>query len=437
MKAQSQKPEEHVTPIASTTTAEPAQSAWRWSMLLQAPHRLGFAAGALLMALSALWWVLVQLLRAASIDVVWAVPPAIAHSVLMCFGFMPMFFLGFLFTAGPKWLGHGPTDARALVRPIATAVVGWLIYLPAVHIDIWLAAAAVALVASSWSVTTWRFFGLVWTSRAADRIHAKVVMFASIVGALTLWGAVVGLVSGQFTLIRVCVLIGIWGFVAMVYVSVAHRMIPFFTANVVPMLNAWRPMWLLGVFVGALSLELVFSVLELVVWPIPVALRWVQVALEIPLAAGLLALAIKWGLMQSLRVRLLAMLHVGFVWLGLTFTLQAVSHLMMLSTDSRMSLGLAPTHALTMGFMGAILIAMATRVSAGHSGRRLVADDYVWCLFWIQQAATTTRLIAAAWPASPPWLTPLAAGLWALAMVLWALRYGHWFGQPRTDGQPG
>lgn len=406
-------------------------------MLLAAPHRLGFAAGALLMAVSAVWWALAQLLRVTAINVAWAVPPAIAHSILMCFGFMPLFFLGFLFTAGPKWLGHGPIDAKVLVRPIAMAVIGWLLYVPSVHIDMQAAAATVALVAASWSTTTLRFCRLVRTSRAADRIHAKVVMFASSAGALALWGVAAGLMLGQFTLARLCVMVGLWGFVAMVYVSVAHRMIPFFTANVVPMLNAWRPMWLLGVFVGALSFELAFAFLELVVWPVPVALRRIQIALEVPLAAGLLALAVKWGFMQSLSVRLLAMLHVGFVWLGLTFALQVVSHLMMLATDGRMSLGLAPTHALTMGFMGAILIAMATRVSAGHSGRRLVADDYVWRLFWIQQAATVVRLIAAAWPASPPWLTPLAASLWALATVLWALRYGHWFGQPRSDGQPG
>ncbi len=406
-------------------------------MLLAAPHRLGFAAGALVMAVSALWWAVTLLLRGASVTVAWTVPPGIAHSTLMCFGFMPLFFLGFLFTAGPKWLGHGPIDAAVLVRPIALAVVGWLLYVPAVHIDAWAAAASVALAAVSWSVTTWRFFLLVRSSQAVDRTHAKVIMLASLAGTLALWGVVFGLAFGQFTLVRACVMVGLWGFVATVYVSVAHRMIPFFTANIVPMLNAWRPMWLLGVFTGTLLFEMVFAVLELFVWPIPNALRMVQVMFEIPLTVGLLALAIRWGLVQSLRVRLLAMLHVGFMWLGVTLALEAISHVMLLFTDGRTSLGLAPTHALTMGFMGAILIAMATRVSAGHSGRRLVADDYVWRLFWIQQAATVVRLAAAMWPGSPSWLTSLAACLWALATVLWAFRYGLWFGQPRSDGQPG
>ena len=131
------------------------------------------------------------------------------------------------------------------------------------------------------------------------------------------------------------------------------------------------------------------------------------------------------------------MLHVGFVWLGLVFVLQAVSHSMLLVTDESRSLGLAPLHALTMGFMGATLIAMATRVSAGHSGRHLVADNLVWTLFWVQQVATVLRVTAACWPGAPSWLTSVAASLWALATVSWAVRYGRWYGRPRTDGAPG
>ena len=123
--------------------------------------------------------------------------------------------------------------------------------------------------------------------------------------------------------------------------------------------------------------------------------------------------------------------------LGLVFVLQAVSHSMLLVTDESRSLGLAPLHALTMGFMGATLIAMATRVSAGHSGRHLVADNLVWTLFWVQQVATVLRVTAACWPGAPSWLTSVAASLWALATVSWAVRYGRWYGRPRTDGAPG
>jgi len=425
-------------PVASPV-AELQRSKLRWqlSTLLQAPHRLSFAAGVAVLAVSSLWWALLLSLSATGVPVHWAVPRPIAHSVLMAFGYMPLFFVGFLFTAGPKWLGQPAVEARVLLRPVATYALAWIGYMVAVHVDAGAAAVCVALAAAAWTSVVVKFARMVTRSRAADRTHAKLVLVGLAAGALALWCIPLALALEAFTVARIAVLVGIWGCMAIVFVAVSHRMIPFFTANVVPTLNAWRPMWLLGVFVGVIALELVFAILDLTVWPLGTIVRFVQISLELVSAAVLLTMAVKWGLMQSLRARLLAMLHVGFVWLGLAVLLQAISHGLMFVTDDALSLGLAPTHALTMGFMGATLFAMATRVSAGHSGRHLVADDLVWTLFWTQQVATVLRIVAAVWPASPQWLTPLAASLWALASVSWAIRYGLWYGRPREDGKPG
>ena len=107
------------------------------------------------------------------------------------------------------------------------------------------------------------------------------------------------------------------------------------------------------------------------------AWRAVQALAEAGMAALLLWLAFRWGLLQSLKIRLLAMLHVGFVWLGLVFALAALSHGLMAATDGARSLGLAPVHALAAGFFGSTLLAMATRVSAGHAGRALHASGGV------------------------------------------------------------
>ena len=425
-------------PVASPIAELPGSKVrWQLSTLLQAPHRLSFAAGVTILAVSSLWWALLLSLSAMGIPVHWAVPRPIAHSVLMAFGYMPLYFIGFLFTAGPKWLGQPAVEARVLLCPVATYVLAWLGYMVAVHLDADTAAVCVALAAAAWTSVVVAFARLVTRSRAEDRTHAKLVLVGILTGAVALWCLPLALALEAFTVARIAVLVGIWGCMAIVYVAVSHRMIPFFTANVVPMLNAWRPMWLLGVFVGVLGLELIFSILDLTVWPLGATVRFVQMSLELASATVLLTMAVKWGLMQSLRARLLVMLHVGFVWLGLAVLLQAISHGLMFATDDALSLGLAPTHALTMGFMGATLFAMATRVSAGHSGRHLVADDLIWTLFWIQQIATVLRIVAAAWPSSLPWLTPLAASLWALASISWALRYGLWYGRPREDGKPG
>ena len=151
----------------------------------------------------------------------------------------------------------------------------------------------------------------------------------------------------------------------------------------------------------------------------------------------LLGLAIRWGLVQSLKIRLIAMLHGGFAWLGISLALNALSHTLMALTDGTHSLGLAPLHAMTMGYLGATMFAMTTRVSSGHGGRPVAADDVAWTLYWILQSAVLLRVIAAIWPAASTPFTLLAIAAWTAATLGWALRYGRWFGRPRLDGRPG
>jgi uncharacterized protein involved in response to NO len=151
----------------------------------------------------------------------------------------------------------------------------------------------------------------------------------------------------------------------------------------------------------------------------------------------MLWLALRWGLVQSLRIRLLAMLHAGFVWLGVAMALAAVSHGRVALWGESASLGLAPLHALTMGYLGTTLLAMVTRVAAGHSGRPLAADDLAWALYLLVQGAAGARVLASLWPPAEVPLVLVAVTAWAAAGVGWAWRYGGWLGRPRVDGRPG
>jgi uncharacterized protein involved in response to NO len=294
-----------------------------------------------------------------------------------------------------------------------------------------------AFVAGGWTAVCWRFIGLLRTSRAPDRTHARMVAVACTIGAATMWVAAAALAVGDLTLLRAATQVALWGFVATVFAAVSHRMIPFFSASALPRLDAWRPMGLLWIMVGALWLEVPLAVAQLWWWPLPSALRWSQVAVESPAAVLLLWLAVRWGLVQSLKIRLLAMLHGGFAWLGIAFALAAVSHTLMALSGDRESLGLAPMHALTMGYLGATLFAMATRVSSGHSGRSLAADNTAWALYWVLQVAVLLRVVAALWPTHATPFTVVAVLAWATAAVGWSLRYGNWFVRPRVDGRPG
>jgi len=408
---------------------------WRAGRLLTAPHRLGFFSAALMLAASALWWALVLAARYGGVALPWAVPPAVAHALFMAMGFMPLFIVGFLFTAGPKWLGLPEVQARSLRTPVVVMLAGWALALPGFHLHTVLAGLGVAAVATGWSLLVRRFFGLLRRSRVADQLHARVIAAAGVVVALALWAAAAGLALGEPTPTRVATQLGLWGGLVPVFMAVSHRMIPFFTASALPLLDAWRPNWLLWVMLAVAAASGAGAAADLWWWPLPAAVRWAQVAVEAPAAALMLWLALRWGLVQSLKIRLLAMLHAGFVWLGVAWALAALSHaLQALGHDG---LGLAPTHALGMGYLGATLIAMITRVAAGHSGRPLAADDVAWTLYWALQAGAVLRVGAALWPALDAPLVLAAVAAWAAAATGWAWRYGGWLGRPRGDGRPG
>lgn len=408
---------------------------WRLATLLAAPHRLSFFSAACVMSAAAAWWWVEMLARSGMWpSLATAVPPTFVHAVVMNLGFMPLFFSGFLFTAGPKWLQMGEVQARAIAPGVLTTGAGWLALLCGSHVSQGLASAGVALAAIGWAMLTWRFLGLVRRSPARDRLHAKLIAAACSLGVLAMLSAAAGIALGDYRIIRLAALLGLWWFVVPVYVTVAHRMIPFFTASALPVLDAWRPNWLLWTLLGLVGAQGCWLLVDELGWQ---GLVWMSLRAVASSASGALVigLAVRWGLVQSLRIRLLAMLHIGFVWLGLAFCLDAAS--VILGAVGQVQLSLLPLHALTMGFLGSVLIAMVTRVSCGHSGRTLTADNLAWGLFWGLQVAVLLRMSAVLWSASSHVLLVGAASAWLLVMGAWSLRYGRWYGQPRVDGRPG
>ncbi len=410
---------------------------WRWHWLQAAPHRLGFFHAAVLMCLAALWWAGMLLARTLDLPIPWALPAPLAHAVWMTQGFMPLFIVGFLFTAGPRWLNVPEPTAERLVLPVRAYALAWVPTVVGFHTSSALAAAGLAVMALAWSWLVFLYARLWRQSRASDKAHPSTILAAVVCGALCMVAASAGTALEHATLVRSAVHVALWCFLAVVFAAVSHRMIPFFTASAVPFLDAWRPMWLMWSMLAILGFEGLGALVDLWLWPAPALWRWLQVAVEAPAGALMLWLAIRWGLVQSLKIRLLAMLHGGFLWLGLTLALQAVSHALMASTNHELSLGLAPLHALTMGYLGATLFAMATRVSAGHSGRPLAADNLAWGLYWLVQGAIVLRLVSALAPATGETVLLGAIGLWTIACLGWSLRYGNWFGRPRSDGRAG
>ncbi len=435
-------PGHDVLPIAARGGLR-AAARWSPGLLMQAPHRLAFFLAVLLLAASSAWWLLVQLGRQPwGLSMPLAVSPTVTHAAVMSLGFFPLFFAGFLFTAAPKWLGVATPEARQLVLPLGLQCTGWVLWLAGAACLEWLAWVGMVLTTLGLLAMYVRFWQLVHRSPVADRLHAQVAGVAGGVGVGALLGTQAALWQGQTDLALLTIRSGLWGCVVVTFLVVAHRMLPFFTASALPTIAPWRPRWVLWFLVGLAAMEALATWAPLMLAPegwqgarTPRAGMLALGLLELAAGSVVLWLALTWGLVQSLTVRLLAMLHVGFTWFGLALVLSGASQLLGLRQGVPL-LGLGALHALTMGFLGSVLLAMVTRVSCGHSGRSLVADNLVWTLFGLLQVATLLR-IASAVEHTTGWLTLAAALCWLVVMLAWGSRLARWYGQPRSDGQPG
>lgn len=410
---------------------------WRVRYLLLAPHRLGFTLAMVVLLASSLWWVLVQVDRVSvTVALPYKVSPTLVHAAAMGLGFMPLFFAGFLFTAVPKWLRIEAMNARLLVAPLGMQALGWLLWLTGTHIHLGCVLAGLALVWSGLARLTWLYWRMIWRSREDDRMHARLVGWACLWGCVCVGGLLMALVVDEGQIALAWVLSALWGFVTVVFVSVAHRLIPFFTSSAMPLIEAPYAFWALGVMLAAAIFEVAAVWVDL---PTPFESRpwWTLTRGVVEALAGavLLWLAARWARSHGLKNRMLMMLHVGFLWLGLALMLGGIAQLLgWLQSAPVLSLG--ALHALTMGCLGSLMLAMVTRISCAHSGRAAQADATVWILFWVLQLAAMARIAASV---QGNWafvlLLPTAL-LWCGIMLTWGARLLPWYGRVRPDGRP-
>jgi uncharacterized protein involved in response to NO len=119
----------------------------------------------------------------------------------------------------------------------------------------------------------------------------------------------------------------------------------------------------------------------------------------------------------------------GFAWAPLGFALAAMA-------SFGLPLGLAPTHALALGFAASLLVAMVTRVTHGHSGRPLAMVPLAWLAFAGVQLAAVARIMSAI-QAEPGWLLVIAALVFAIGLLPWLIRNALIYLRPRLDGRNG
>ncbi len=381
-------------------------------------------AGNLLLAM--LWW---ALWLASARWSGWTMPqsPVYAgwlHAFIMQYLVLPSFIFGFLLTVFPRWMGLQPLQRWQYV-PVGGGLMGGQL--------------AILLGACGWEVgfTVGLWMALAgWTAgvvilgrqlllEKGRTWHARSCFAGLILGLVGVIAFIAFVLGASPFWVMFSVKIGSVGLLLPVYITVAHRMFPFFAGNVVPGYKPWRPMgWLATMW----ALLLVHLVLEL-----NHAYAWLWLADAPLLIASVIALWHWWP--RGRMPGLLAVLFIGTAWLPLTFALYVAQSLTYLLTGEFV-LGRAPMHALFIGFFGSLLVAMVTRVTQGHSGRPLVMPAVAWFSFVAIQVVAAMRVAAELMPDALAWQVLAAAG-WLLAFLPWVTRIGAIYLSPRADGQPG
>ena len=405
-----------------------------WQTFSSAPHRVMFFAGAVQGVATIAWW-LAELLSRYQVlgsGYTWVTPAIWAHAYLMVYGFFPFFIFGFLFTTYPNWMNGEKISRRAYLGAFLTMAGGVALFYIGLVVGKWVMALAVASMLAGWAVAVIALLRVLMRSSHADKRHATVTSVALIFGWLGMLAYFLWLLTGNAAALNGARVIGIWFFLLPVVVTVSHRMIPFFSSSVLKNYVIVRPyglLWLMLACIvghGALELAGAYSYLWLC---------------DVPLAIAAFYLSAKWGFLRSFQVRMLAVLHVAFLWLGLAMSLYAVQSLLLLVSSGRTYvLGLAPLHALTIGLLASIVLAMASRVTLGHSGRELVADGVTWALFLGFQATAVVRVLgdtALGAALGAGYLYIAAAVIWLVCYAVWAMKYAPVYWRPRVDHKLG
>jgi uncharacterized protein involved in response to NO len=129
------------------------------------------------------------------------------------------------------------------------------------------------------------------------------------------------------------------------------------------------------------------------------------------------------------------MLHIGFLWLGIAWLLAGVQGL--LHAAGVETLGLAPLHAMAVGYFATMTLAMVSRVTLGHSGRPLVADALTWRLALGLHGVALLRVLSDVLPAGQSLLLVAAGVGWLVVFLPWASRLVPIYLARRSDGRDG
>ncbi len=343
-----------------------------------------------------------------------ALPPAAWHAHEMVFGYGAAVVAGFLLTAIPNWTGRMPLQGG----PLALLVVAWGAGRIALLFSAEIGVESAAVLDLAFPVI---FLGVIAREIITGRNWRNLPML----GALTLLLAgnllvhleAVGVASTAELGNRVGV-----ATLLMLISFVGGRIVPSFTRN---WLTKQRPdISAPASFDGFDRAVLATTAIALALWvaaPEASSTPWVELLAGLALVLRLA----RWRGAATWREPLLWVLHLGYGWLAIGLVLLALNGLAPLLPQT------TALHALTVGAIGTMTLAVMTRASLGHTGYALTAGPGTTAIYVLITLAAVLRLLAGLGGGNYAVVLPLAAAAWSGAFGLFVLLYAPALSQPR------
>lgn len=403
-----------------------------WKSFTAAPHRVMFFGGALQALAVMLWWLIELVTRYGFVGqpVDWVIAPAAAHGYLMIYGLLPFFMFGFLMTTFPRWMSGKEISPRYYVPASLLLMLGGAGFYAGLSGSPIVLRLAVLSSLLGWGLALYALLRVLLDTQRQNKQQTTWMFIALLIGWCGMASYEVWLLGGSSAWLNFAIQGGLWLFLLPVFATVGHRMIPFFSNGTVPPNFISRPFWPWPLLLAGSALHFLLQFANAPAW------LWVS---DLPMMAAAFYLTHAWGFRHTLRNPLLAVLHIGFAWLGIALLLSVVqSAALFLSHGEMFIWGLAPLHALTIGCFATLMLGMATRVTLGHSGLPFDIDRSLKLMFVGMQLVAVLRVGADMLPiAAMSWLYSAAALIWLASFIPWVTRYLPAYWRPRADGLAG
>ena len=336
------------------------------------------------------------------------------HSHEMLFGFSAAVIAGFLFTAVQNWTGQ-PTPSGAALAAL-TAL--WLV----ARVLIVFGPAPLAAIADVMFLPAIAFAIAIPILRSKNVRNYKVV---AVVIVLAVFHGLFHLASLGYAaawLARIALFVSIDTIVILLAI-IGGRVIPAFTRNAAPDSNPRHEPWVETVTFGSMILVVLITAVS-GHWAAPSALMSVLFLVVAAAHATRLAL---WDPIRTAHNPLLWMMPAAYSWIPFAFLLRALAAVNIVPASAWL-------HAITMGAVSGLMLAMMMRSSLGHTGRPLVASRVDMTAFLLLQLGTIVRVLAsiAAGDSYRSWVV-VAGIIWGSAFLLFAVRYVPMLSRPRVS----